>query len=167
VGTRHPNPNLVKLHLTYSVDELARTLKVSKGTVRRWLKTGLEAVDGPGLTIVRGSVAREFLRQRRASAKRPCGPGFLFCLRCREPREPAGLKAALVYPGKVAAGACLRGVCPECSALMYRRVNVARLDAVRGRLDVALPEAQPRLRGIPYPSLNSDFRESEQTHENA
>lgn len=159
MGTRHPNPNLVKLHLTHSVDELARTLKVSKGTVRRWLKTGLDAVDAPGLTIVRGSEVRRFLRQRRASAKRPCGPGFLFCLRCREPREPADLKADLVYPGEHAAAACLRGPCPECSTLMYRRVNVARLDTVRGRLIVSFPEAHSRLRGIPCSSLNDDFAE--------
>ena len=37
MGTKHPNPNLVKIHLTYSVDEIARRLSISKGTVRRWL----------------------------------------------------------------------------------------------------------------------------------
>ncbi len=78
MGTKHPNPNLLKIHLTYSVDEIARKLSVSKGTVRRWLQTGLEPVAGPGLTIVRGSMLRDFLRRRREKAKRPCGPGFLY-----------------------------------------------------------------------------------------
>src|SRR4051812_34222373 len=97
MGTKHSNPNLAKTHLTYSVDEIARLLKVSKGTVRRWLMTGLESVGGKGMTIVLGRVLRAFLRTRRESAKRPCGPGFLFCLRCREPKEPANAQADLVY----------------------------------------------------------------------
>src|SRR5688500_10044042 len=96
MATKHPNPNLVKIHLAYSVDEIARLLKVSKGTVRRWLDAGLEAIDGPGLTLVRGHALREFLRQRRAKAKCPCGPGFLYCLRCRSRKQPAGGRADLV-----------------------------------------------------------------------
>src|SRR6185295_15888418 len=97
MGARYPNHNLVKVHLTYSVDEIGRLLHVSKGTVRRWLKTGLESVGGRGMTIVRGRILREFLRQRRVSAKRPCEPGFLYCLRCRTPKEPANGRADLVF----------------------------------------------------------------------
>jgi hypothetical protein len=169
MGTKHPNPNLAKIHLTYSVDEIARLLSVSRGTVRRWLKTGLAAVEGPGLTIVRGSVLREFLRKRRADGKRPCGPGFLYCLRCRVPRQPAGARAELICSDPHAAEGTgnLRGICPDCSALMYRRVNVGRLSAVRGNLDIALPDAQSRLRGIHRPCLNGDLSDNEQQHENA
>src|SRR5215204_3197486 len=95
MGTKHPNPNLAKIHLNYSVDEIARRLNVSKGTVRRWIKTGLETVGGKGITIVRGSALREFLKRRRARAKRPCDPGFLYCLRSRIPKKPARPKADL------------------------------------------------------------------------
>jgi hypothetical protein len=168
---RHPNPNLVKIHLNYSVDEIARLLEVSKGTVRRWLKTGLEPIEGKGMTIVRGSVLREFLRQRRANAKCPCGPGFLYCLRCRTRKEPENGTADLVYfdrgAGKPPTTGNLRGVCPDCSTLMYRRVNLARLGSVRGNLTITLPEAASRLRGTPSPSLNDDLSKDEQKHENA
>jgi hypothetical protein len=171
MGTRHPNPNLVKIHLNYSVDEIARLLKVSNGTVRRWVKTGLEPIEGKGMTIVRGSVLREFLRRRRANAKRPCGPGFLYCLRCRTPKEPANGKADLVFINRGASTPTstgnLRGMCPDCSALMFRRVNLARLGSVLGNLAVTLPEAPSRLGGIPSPSLNSDLNKDEQKHENA
>lgn len=166
MGTKHPNPNLAKIHLTYSVDEIARLLSVSRGTVRRWLKTGLATVEGPGLKIVRGSVLREFLRKRRADGKRPCGLGFLYCLRCRVPRQPAGARAELICSEGTAIGN-LRGICPECSALMYRRVNVARLSAVQGVLEIALPDAQSRLGGIHRPCLNGDLSNNEQQHENA
>jgi hypothetical protein len=171
MGTRHPNPNLVKIHITYSVDEIARRLKLSKGTVRRWLKTGLDSVGGKGMTIVRGSVLRAFLRKRRESAKRPCQPGFLYCLRCRAPKEPANCKADLVYVdqgnGKPTRVGNLRGICPDCSALMHRRVNLERLSLVRGNLEIALSEPLSRLRGTPSPSLNSDLSKDDQEHENA
>ena len=171
MGTKHPNPNLVKIHLTYSVDEIARRLSISKGTVRRWLKTGLESVDGPGMTIVRGAVLRGFLRQRRENAKRPCGPGFLYCLRCRMPKEPTDRKADLVCSGpstgRATGSGNLRGICPDCAALMFRRVSIGRLDAVRGKLEITLPEALSRLRAIPSRSLNGDLSKAEQKHENA
>jgi hypothetical protein len=170
MGTKHPNPNLVKIHQTYSVDEIARLLGVSKGTVRRWLKTGLKRVDGPGMTIVRGSDLRDFLKQRRDKAKHPCGPGFLYCLRCRMPKEPADRRADLVCTNSNTGGAGtgnLRGICPDCSALMHRRVSVARLDAVRGQLQITLPEALSRLRGTCSASVNSDSQQDEQQHENA
>jgi hypothetical protein len=35
------------------------------------------------------SELRVFLEARRKRAKRLCPPGFLFCLKCREPRPPA------------------------------------------------------------------------------
>jgi hypothetical protein len=171
MGTRHPNPNLVKIHLNYSVDEIARLLKVHRGTVRRWLKTGLEPIEGKGITIVRGSVLREFLRQRRVNAKCPCGPGFLYCLRCRARKEPTNGKADLLHidrgARKPTTTGNLRGVCPDCGALMYRRVNLIQLGSVRGNLTITLPEAPSRLRGIPSPSLNDDLSKDEQKHENA
>jgi hypothetical protein len=168
MGTKHPNPNFVKIHLSYSVDEIARRLNVSKGTVRRWIKTGLETVGGRGKTIVRGSVVREFLKQRRARLKRPCGPGHLYCLGCRSPREPAGRKAELVLVrrgGSATTIGTLRGICPDCSALMFRHVSLARLDAARGNLEIAFPEALPRLGGIPSPSPNDDSSKEQPEHE--
>jgi hypothetical protein len=168
MGTKHPNPHFAKIHLNYSVDEIARRLNVSKGTVRRWIKSGLGTVGGKGMTIVRGSVLREFLKRRRAGAKRPCGPGFLYCLRCRSPMEPAGRKADLVLvrrsSGPTTVGT-LRGICPDCSTLMFRHVSLARLDAARGNLEIAFPEVLSRLGGIPSPSLNGDSRKDQHEHE--
>jgi hypothetical protein len=37
----------------------------------------------------------------------------------------------------------LVGICPECEAMMYRRVNLARLEQVRGKLDIAMPRVLP------------------------
>lgn len=169
MGTKHPNPNRIKALATYSVDEIARLLDVCKGTVRRWIKDGLQCVDGPGLLIVRGSDLRAFLRQRREKAKRPCGPGFLYCLRCRMPKQPTNNIADIVHVNRgKATAACisnLRGVCPACGNLMFRRVNIARLEAVRGDLRIAMPENTSRITGVPSPSVNDHFNKDEASHE--
>jgi hypothetical protein len=35
---RHPNPRLVKIHRSYTVEEVARNLRKHKNTVRAWMK---------------------------------------------------------------------------------------------------------------------------------
>ncbi len=41
----------------------------------------------------------------------------------------------------------LQGLCPDCEGLVYRAVSLARLDTVRGDLDVAFSEALQRIGG--------------------
>jgi hypothetical protein len=135
---RQPNHRLIKIHRNYSVDEAARRLGVHKNTVRRWPKAGLERVEGKGLTIFRGSVLRAFLAARRDKAKRPSPPGHMFCLRCRATKEPAEKKADLTCTSSTVGN--LRARCPDCSAIMNRRVSLARLSDVRGSLDITMPK---------------------------
>jgi hypothetical protein len=97
---RNPNPQRIKIHRTYSVDEVARRLGIHKNTVRRWQKDqGLEPIGGKGLTIFRGSVLRAFLEARRRTSKRPSPPGHMYCLRCRATKEPAKRMADLICTG--------------------------------------------------------------------
>jgi Homeodomain-like domain len=48
MGSRHPNPRLVKIHRNYSVEDIARLFGIHKNTVRNWLKQGLRpsTIDG-------------------------------------------------------------------------------------------------------------------------
>jgi len=62
------------------------------------------------------------------------------------------------YQPVTAAFGNLVGICPTCESMMYRRVNLAKLEQVRGKLDVTMPDAQERLGGIDKPSVNSDLR---------
>ena len=41
MAVRRLNPGLVKIHRSYSIDQVARTLGVHKNTVANWLKDGL------------------------------------------------------------------------------------------------------------------------------
>ena len=36
----------------------------------------------------------------------------------------------------------LVGICPACESMMYRRVNPAKLEEVREKLDITMPQAR-------------------------
>lgn len=151
---RRIDPRLPKLHRTYTVDEVARLFGSHRNTVRAWLKSGLKAIDGERPALVLGAELRRFLEERRATRKRPTPPGMIFCLRCREPRPPAGGLAD--YLPRTAATGDLQGICPDCDSMLYRRVALRTLEAVRGDLDVTIREEDPRIRQRKEPSLNHD-----------
>jgi hypothetical protein len=52
----------------------------------------------------------------------------------------------------------LAAICPDCNSMMYRCVNLARLEEVRGEIDITFPQALQRLREINQPTVNSDLK---------
>ncbi len=154
MGLRHPNPQLAKIHRSYSVEEIAHLFKVHKNTVRGWFRQGLETIDGQRPTVARGEEIRRFLSERRARAKRPSGPGRIYCLPCRAPKVPALKMAECVETGH--ATGTLQGICPDCSRMIYRRANPQKIDAVRGELDVTFTRAEARIEGTRKPIVNCD-----------
>jgi hypothetical protein len=160
MGFRHPNPRLAKIHRCYSVEEIARLFKLHKNTVRSWLQQGLKAIDGQRPTLVRGEDLRVVLAARRTRAKRPCGPGRIYCLPCRAPKVPAGKMVECVATGDTAG--TLQGICPDCNRMIYRRVNPQRLAAIIGDLDVTITQARPRIEDTAKPNVNCDSTEGGQ-----
>jgi Helix-turn-helix domain len=158
MGSRHPNPRLAKIHRSYSVEEMARLFNVHKNTVRAWFKQGLQPIDGQRPTVVRGEEIRSFLGRRRAQAKRPSGPGRIYCLPCRKPKVPAGRMAECVLTGDTTG--MLQGICPDCDRMIYRKVNPQKLNAVRGDLDVTVTRAEARIEETSNPNVNCDSTES-------
>lgn len=154
MGSRHPDPRLAKIHRSYSVEEIARLFKVHKNTVRNWLQQGLKSIDGQRPTVARGEEIRRFLGERRKRAKRPSGPGRIYCLPCRAPMVPAGNMAECVMTGDTTG--TLQGICPGCNRMIYRRVNPQKLNAVRGDLDVTVTQAKPRIEETAKPNVNCD-----------
>lgn len=160
-----PNPRLAKIHRSYTVEEIAKTYGVHRNTVRTWIKRGLPTIDQRRPVLVLGSHLADFLRARRMANKRPCGPGEIYCLRCREPRAPAD--AAVRYHPLTPTQGNLVGLCGCCGAGLYRRVSLAKLALVLGGLGVTLPQAQAHIDESPLPSLNSDFKQDGPIHANA
>ena len=137
---RRPNHRLVKIHRNYTVEETSRLLGIHKNTVRAWIKAGLRVCDDMRPQLILGRELVSFLQSRCAKKKRPCAPGEMYCFRCRVPRTPAGEMADFV-PQTDELGN-LVGICPRCSGMMYRRASVAKLPAIREKLDITIVEAR-------------------------
>lgn len=152
MARRRVNPNIVKLNRTYDASQLAACCDVHKNTVLNWRKAGLEPIDSSKPIVFHGSMVREFLRKRSAERKQPCGPGKLYCLRCRAPRKPA-LKFVEYVPLTARSGN-LRAFCGTCEAVMHRKVRRVDLAENMPGLDVQFWERSLRLTGNPSPSLN-------------
>jgi hypothetical protein len=156
MGARHPNPRRIKIHRPYRVEEIASALGVHKNTVRHWARDGLHSIDRCRPALFRGIDVVAFLKMRRVAAKRPCGPGEIYCFKCRQPQTPAGLIADLEVssPRK----GCLVGICPACGTMMYRRVNPATIDHFKGNLEVLVRKAEASIADTSTPKLNGDFK---------
>jgi hypothetical protein len=165
MGVRHPNPRLVKVHRNYSVEDVARLFGLHKNTVRNWLKQGLPAIDDRRPMLILGRELSRFLHERRQKAKQSCGPGRIYCIACRAPKLPAGKMAECIPTGPHAGN--LRGICPDCDRLIYRRVNLAKIDAIRGELEITFTQARTSIRESTAPSVNCDSGEKARPNENA
>jgi len=139
MGARYPSPRRIKIHRSHTVEELASVLGIHKNTVRRWIKNGLPTVDRRRPTLVRGKDAIAFLEARRKAFKRPCGLDRLYCFKCRTPQVPALGMADLVV-SKPNRGR-LVGICPDCSTMLYRWVNPARIGQIAPNLDLSVRQA--------------------------
>lgn len=137
------NHRLIKIHRSYSIDEVTRILHVHKNTVRGWIKSGLSIVDQSRPTLILGSELRRFLEARRNAAKRPCPPGTLYCLKCRQPMPPALGMVEYVTLNDTTGN--LIAFCRDCETMMYRRARLDTLHSKLPNIDVQIREAQRRL----------------------
>ena len=153
---RHPNPRLAKIHRNYTVDEVAHLFDVHRNTVREWVKRGLPTNDGRRPMLILGRDLIAFLTARRAKNKRTCLPGEIYCMRCRVPRAPAG--EMVDYLPLTATLGNLVAICSACETMMYRRVSMAKLEQVRGNLEITMPQALEHIGESAQPTVNSDMR---------
>jgi hypothetical protein len=154
----------VKIHRNYSVEDIARLFGIHKNTVRNWLKQGLATIDDRRPILVLGQELSRFLHERRQKAKQSCGLGRLYCIACRAPKVPAGKMAECTPTGPLAGSLC--GICPDCDRLIYRRVNLAKIDTVRGDLEITFTQPDPRIRESAAPSVNCGSSQKAQAYEN-
>jgi hypothetical protein len=156
---RRPDYRRIKIHRTYSIGEAAACMLVHKQTVRAWVKQGLALVDLQRPALIHGSVFIAFLKLRREKGRRPCGTAEIYCVRCRIPKTPAF--AVADYIAKSAKTGNLVGICPSCERLMYRCVSLARLDEVRGVLEVIIVRPHLRIAEQGCPSVQTHLEQGD------
>ncbi len=154
MATRRTNPQRVKLHHSYSVEEAARLLGVHKNCVRGWVAKGLEPIDRGRPMLFAGSTLRAFLIAQRSGRKRPCQAGTFYCFRCREPRPPALGMVDYVKITNVSGN--LKALCAACDTIMHRRAQLVDLSRVMPGIAVQIAGAPLRLIGSGSPSLKRD-----------
>ena len=156
MGKRYPNPQLVKIHRSYTVEEVARLLGKHKNTVRNWVKDGLATIDDKRPMLILGPDLVAFLQARRSKNKQSCKPGQLYCVRCRVPKFPEGNMAD--YEPVTEKIGNMIAICPDCDSIMNRWVSMARIAEVCGNIDITFPEEQRHIVKRAKPTENSDLR---------
>ena len=156
--TRH-----VKRRRLYDVRSAAKVLGATPGTIRHWLRNGLTALPGIKPTAFRGVDIIDFFERREATRKHASGPGRIYCLKCREPKAPAG--GMVDYRPTSPKRGTLIGICPDCHRLMYRACSPMKLEAAARGLTVSIQNAESSLIETPEPILNPTLSKGSLNHE--
>ena len=139
MAKRHPNHRHVKIHRSYTVEEIASLFCIHKNTVRGWVKAGLSPSDDKRPMLILGHTLAAYLNARRVKNRQTCQPGEIYCVKCRAPKVPAA-DMAEYKPVSDTLGN-LVAICPDCNSIMNRRVNLSKLALVRGKMDITFPQA--------------------------
>lgn len=121
------DPRRAKIHRSYTVAQAADLLGAHRNTVRYWIKAGLPVVCCGRRQLILGRQLRDFLAQRQAQRRRACGPGQLYCFRCREPRKPREGSVFWADAGQPTVN--LKALCGTCGARVNQRASVKKLPA--------------------------------------
>jgi hypothetical protein len=136
MANRRIDPRRIKIHYSYTVKDASDALGTHKNTIRHWIKQGLPITDEQRPAMLLGTAIRAFLENRKAKRKHRLMAGEFYCLKCRAPKTPAGGMAD--YVASSADLGNLTGLCPDCETIMNKRTSLAKLDRIKGQLDVKI-----------------------------
>ncbi len=152
---KHHNPNLAKIHRSYSVDEIAQLYSVHKNTVRSWIKDGLCICDNQRPLLILGSDLREYIRAKRIKHKKKCKPHEMYCMHCKSPRYP--IEGIVDYESMTQTTGRLTGLCSACEGIINKFISLSSLKQIQQQLDVTFMRPQKHIIKKDNLPLNSDF----------
>ena len=111
----------VKIHRSYTFQQLADLLEVTVGTIRRWRKQGLRCLTDARPYLIEGPDFHAFHAEKLARKKTRLKPFEIYCLTCKSARTPqTGLVDAEPMD---ATRDRIMAICPTCTGLMRRIIS--------------------------------------------
>jgi hypothetical protein len=137
------NPNLIKIHRSYTFEELASVLAVHKNTVSNWVKDGLHCLKDRRPYLILGHEAKTYLKTKKASRKQKCNADELYCMRCKRPSKP--FDNYLEYSSLTGTKGCLTGFCNHCECTINKFISHANLSSYELIFEITLPIAKKHI----------------------
>jgi hypothetical protein len=132
----------VKSHRNYTIEEIARDQRVAKGTVLRWLKSGLPCLKDQRPFLILGHDLITFFKAKTAP-KHTMEADQCFCFKCKAPRYAAFAEAE--YRPRNAATGQLRMLCCECTTIMNKNISLDTLEALKPKLRLSFSPGHERI----------------------
>lgn len=111
----------VKLHRSYTLEQLAENLGVTVGTIRRWCKLGLPGLTDSRPFLIQGRDFKAFHAAKLSLKKTKLAPFEVYCLGCQSARMPT---AGLVDCEPMeAARVRIMAICPTCERMTRRIIR--------------------------------------------
>ena len=146
---------LVKIHRSYTVNEAARLTGSCKGTVRRWIKNGLPALQSQKPIIIKGADLREYLKGK-SKPKQKCALDECHCFKCKSNQKLAFGEAEIVFDKSPAPN--MRGLCGTCSTLMHKRISNAAIPDLEAKLQITFRQADEPISNRTKPRSNEHLQ---------
>ena len=126
---RRPSHRALRRARSYTFEEAATALGVSKGTIRNWVNSGLPAMKAQRPYMILGDALKDYLQARATIRKTSLQPSELYCLSCKASRTPMGMMVDCIP--QTATTARLMGLCEACGGTCNRMINRTKIDLFR------------------------------------
>ena len=148
----------VRKHTSYTVPEAAAVLGVAIGTVRKWRRDGLPALDERRPILIFGADLKSWLGERAKLRKRKCGFDEMYCFRCRAPQKPQ-LGTVRITPRNQKT-LLVSGRCGQCGTKMNKGGSVAKIPELINTFGINTMR-QEHLVGCDTPLLKRDLEKED------
>lgn len=122
---RRPSHRTLRAARSYTFEEAATALGVSKGTIRNWVNSGLPAMSAQRPHLILGEALKEFLQARSKHRRMSLQQTELYCLSCKAPQTPMGMMVDCIP--QTTTTARLVGLCGACGGTCNRMISRAKI----------------------------------------
>ncbi len=152
------NPRLIRLGMSYSVQEAAELYGLHKNAVLFWIKNGLPVIDQRKPYMIYGGDLAEYLRKKQAGRKCKCEQDEFFCFKCRAPRRAWENTVDIIIRNE--SKLAISGLCAVCDTPVNRAGSVRKLPKYQ-KIFLIQTMQEPRITDRHSPIVNNDMRKDE------